>query len=144
MAGTSQNSPLNVLTFGEANAVLDPGIIDGPNRDAHRLDTYYKLNEANILGIFNRHVRVFTLKADGSVVFTGDVTVPGTIFAQPIKSPHMSGSTWIWDHKLGYKPITIVIADGDPSQLLAPVEHVSDNQIRIQHTASYNGYIYAR
>lgn len=140
----SQNSPLHVLTFGEANAVLDPGLKDAPGEDAYRLDTYNLLKKANVLGVFNRHNRLFTIAADGHVTFGGDVTIPGGVFVAPLKSPPMSGQTWSWNHKLGYKPLVMVLADGDPSELLAPVEHIDDNNIRIAHTANYNGFIYAR
>ena len=142
MAGTNQNSPLNVLVFGEVLTKFDPDVEDRPGETAHYLDTQNFLKEADVLGIYNKHHPLFLLRGDGHVTFFGDVTVPGNVLTAPM-SKDFTGATWVWDHNLGYKPLAQVL-DDENKVMLSSVQHVSDNRLVVEHTSSRVGSVRIR
>jgi len=146
MPGSNQNSPLNILTFGDIYAKLAPDVEDGPpglGREAYYLDTYRDLKEGDIVGVYNHHKPLFTIGWDGHVIFGGNVTIPGTVFAAPLVKPFDSLQTWVWDHNLGYMPLTQVFNEEDKI-MLSSVQHVSLNRLVVEHTSTRSGSIHIR
>lgn len=73
--------------------------------------------------------QIQTIAAGGGISYTHHQTVPA--------------STWVIDHHMGLIP-NVVLLDNSGQQIIAEVQHPSDQTTVVVHSAPYSGTAYLR